>query len=73
MLWRRAVRCSACLFVWTAIAHRASSVVAVVSHTHTCRLAQTAYFLRRNGFECPDPVVIKMISLAAQKFLTDLA
>lgn len=31
---------------------------------------QTQFFLRRNGFECEDPVVVKMISLAAQKFLT---
>ncbi len=33
----------------------------------------TEFFLRRSGFECEDPVVIKMVSLAAQKFLTDLA
>ncbi len=33
----------------------------------------TEYFLRRSGFECEDPVVVKMIGLAAQKFLTDLA
>lgn len=33
----------------------------------------TEFFLRRSGFTCEDPVVIKLVSLAAQKFLTDLA
>ncbi len=33
----------------------------------------TEFFLRRSGFECEDPVVIKMVSFAAQKFLSDLA
>merc|ERR1719171_732481 len=33
----------------------------------------TEFFLRKSGFACEDPVVIKMVSLAAQKFVTDLA
>merc|ERR1711916_245942 len=33
----------------------------------------TEFFLRRSGFACDDPVVVRVVSLAAQKFLTDLA
>lgn len=33
----------------------------------------TRYYLRRSGFDCPDDRVIKVISLAAQKFVADIA
>ena len=39
----------------------------------TVLVHQTEFFLRRSGFACDDPVVVRVVSLAAQKFLTDLA
>eukprot|EP00123_Amoebidium_parasiticum_P015331 comp22905_c0_seq1/m.36231 comp22905_c0_seq1/g.36231 ORF comp22905_c0_seq1/g.36231 comp22905_c0_seq1/m.36231 type:complete len:172 (-) comp22905_c0_seq1:267-782(-) len=35
--------------------------------------AVTSYYLKRAGFDCPDEKVVRMVSLAAQKFIADIA
>ncbi|XP_063934566.1 transcription initiation factor TFIID subunit 10-like [Zophobas morio] len=34
--------------------------------------AVTSYYLKRAGFNCPDTKVVRMVSLAAQKFITEV-
>lgn len=51
----------------------ADFVVMMDNYTPIIPNSVTRYYLRRSGFTCQDDRVIKVISLAAQKFVADIA
>eukprot|EP01129_Flabellula_baltica_P014074 TRINITY_DN6669_c0_g1_i1.p1 TRINITY_DN6669_c0_g1~~TRINITY_DN6669_c0_g1_i1.p1 ORF type:complete len:125 (+),score=26.63 TRINITY_DN6669_c0_g1_i1:28-375(+) len=42
------------------------------NYTPTIPVELTDFYLRRSGYICPDKKVTKLVSLATQKFLTDI-